>query len=313
MKRIKTWSTPAGTNEEHRLVPCALCGGETFRPHWTCREENGAEFSYVRCETCGLIQINPQPLGESVKARYGESYLAYEQANEAAFLRLQELALKDAGFFELEKKLNLRGPLAAGPEALRPASPAAGPPEKRAPRLLDIGCATGALIAFLARRGWETEGIEIAEEQAAFCRSRGLEVSSLSLEEKAFPAEGFDVVLASHLIEHLTGPGAFVREVHRILKKGGRLYLTTPNTGGFQARLFGGRWRSAIFDHLYLFSQKTLRSLLESAGFHVERRRTWGGLAAGIAPGPVKAVFDRAAKIFGFGDVMILRSIKKPA
>jgi 2-polyprenyl-3-methyl-5-hydroxy-6-metoxy-1,4-benzoquinol methylase len=152
--------------------------------------------------------------------------------------------------------------------------------------------------------------VEISDAQAEHCRNRGLNVSALPLEENAFPQESFEAVLASHLIEHLNNPGAFVREVYRILKPGGRFYVTTPNIAGFQARLFGGGWRSAIFDHLYLFSRTTLSALLQSAAFRVETCRTWGGLAAGIAPKPIKAFFDKAAKVFGAGDVMILRALK---
>jgi SAM-dependent methyltransferase len=135
-------------------------------------------------------------------------------------------------------------------------------------------------------------------------------VRGTSLEESRFPGASFDLVLASHLIEHLNDPAAFVREAHRVLAPGGYFLVTTPNIAGFQARLFRSRWRSAIFDHLYLFSAKTLSALLRQSGFAVERIRTWGGLAAGTAPAPVKRLADRAAKRFGAGDVMLIRGKK---
>jgi SAM-dependent methyltransferase len=277
---VKTWSTPV-LEEEQSSVPCTLCGGEQFLPHFTCTEKTGS-FRYVRCARCGLVQINPQPSPASIAARYGEAhgadYLAYEKANEKAFLRLQELALEDAGFFDTEPG-----------------------------RALDVGCATGALLHALAGRGWTVTGVELSGPQAAYCRERGLDVRTGALEENSFPPASFDAVLASHLIEHLNNPGNFVREVGRILKRGGRFYVTTPNIAGFQAKLFRSRWRSAIFDHLYLFSAKTLRALLEGAGFAVEKTVTGGGLAAGTAPGAVKKIFDSLAKPLGFGDVMILR------
>lgn len=290
-KEIKTWSTPFA-REEQRPIPCALCGGGDFRPHFTCGEGDFS-FFYVRCGSCGLVQINPQPSPAAVAARYGEEhggdYLEYETANEKAFLRLQELALGDAGFFDREKAL-LSG----------------GKPR----RVLDIGCATGALLETLKTGGWETFGVEISKPQAEYCRGRGLEVYSRPLEENRFPGESFDVILASHLIEHLNNPGAFVQEVCRILKRGGCFYITTPDISGLQARLFQSRWRSAIFDHLYLFSAKTLTELLERSGFSVEKRASWGGLAAGTVPPAIKTIVDRAAKRFGFGDVMILRARK---
>ena len=283
---VKTWSTPV-TAQESRAVPCALCGGLSFKPALEC-----GGFFYVRCKGCGLVQMNPQPLPEEVRRRYGGEYLEYELANEGPFLELQLLALKDAGFWDLEGELKSR----RGPGL---------------PRVLDIGCAAGVLLAELRGRGWDCAGVEICRAEAEYARrERRLDVRSLGLEKNRFPASRFDAVLASHLIEHLHSPAAFVSEVHRILAPGGFFFVTTPNIDGFQARLFRGRWRSAIFDHLYLFSARTLSRLLRQKGFIIERIVTWGGLAAGTAPAPVKRLFDRLAKKRGFGDVMILRARK---
>jgi SAM-dependent methyltransferase len=287
---IKTWSTPVAAQED-RPIPCALCGGSRFKPRLSCEG-----FAYVRCTQCGLVQMNPQPVPRDVRLRYreghGQDYLSYETANEEAFLHLQELALADAGFYGLEK------------------FPPAGA-ETGAPAVLDIGCATGALLAGLRDRGWHTTGVEISSPQADYARlKRNLDVRTLPLEENEFPEGSFQAVLASHLIEHLNDPAALVREVYRVLKSGGRFFVTTPNIAGFQARLFGARWRSAIFDHLYLFSIKTLPALLRHGGFKIEKIITWGGLAAGTAPPRLKARADRWAKKLGLGDVMLIRGRK---
>ena len=284
--------------EEKRPVPCNICGGELFKPSLSCEG-----FSYVRCRICGLVQINPQPTEGEIKKRYGpahgEDYLAYELANEEAFLKLQLLALRDVNFDGLEEELLSRE------KGLINAADAPG----TRPKVLDIGCAVGSLLVRLRERGWETTGVEISHPQAEYAREkRDLDVRSLPLGENNFPAASFDLVLASHLIEHLNDPAALVREVRRILAPGGRFFVTTPNISGFQSRLFRGRWRSAIFDHLYLFSRKTLSRLLRENDFVIEKCASWGGLAAGTAPAPLKRLFDRAAKALGFGDVMIIRA-----
>ena len=284
----KTWSTPI-TPETTVTVPCPLCSGRRFAPEWDC-----GGFAYVRCRGCGLLQMNPQPALEAVAARYGErhgaDYLAYELANEPAFLALQRLTLADLGFPDLE----------AG---LKAAAAARGKP----PAVLDVGCATGALLADLRDRGWDARGVELCAPSAAYARSaRGLDVRACSLEAAAWPEAAFDLVHASHLIEHLNAPRAFLDEVRRVLAPGGRLIVTTPNAAGWQARWFGPAWRSAIFDHLYLFSLKTLNAMLAAAGFRVERRITWGGLAAGAAPPALKKIADPLAKRLGGGDVMAI-------
>lgn len=182
-----------------------------------------------------------------------------------------------------------------------------------APCVLDIGCATGALLDFLRGKGWSVTGVEISPSAEYAQKERKLDVRGTPLEECNFPAKSFDIVLASHLIEHLNNPRSFLKEVQRILKDNGRAYISTPNIAGFQSRLFGSRWRSAIFDHLYLFSVDTLKKLLKETGFKTERVRTWGGLAAGAAPKLLKKCADILVKLFGAGDVMIIRAINNPA
>ena len=288
---IKTWSTPVSAGIS-RTVPCALCKGSSFRRGLDC-----GDFSYVRCVSCGLVQMNPQPDKAEVMRRYrevyGDDYLSYELRNEDAFLGLQLLALKDSGFETHEKYLF--GKLAeTGIQ----------------PHVLDIGCATGTLLEYLRNRDWRVTGVEISPSAEYARNRRNLDISSLPLEENRFSPETFDIIHASHFIEHLNDPRSFLDETFRILKQDGHVFIITPNISGFQARFFGSRWRSAIFDHLYLFSKGTLIKLLKNTGFKIERCRSWGGLAAGMAPKWLKKTADFLAKHFNCGDVMIIRAKK---
>jgi 2-polyprenyl-3-methyl-5-hydroxy-6-metoxy-1,4-benzoquinol methylase len=271
-------------------IPCNCCGCLIFKPALECEG-----FNFVRCTQCGLVQRNPQPVKEEIIERYsktyGNDYLNYELENEAAFLKLQQLALQDANFDITEKAAFLRA-------------------KGDAPSVLDIGCATGALLASLRARGWRVTGVEISPSAEYAQKERRLDVRNIPLEESNFPAESFDAILASHLGAHLNDPRSFFLALRRILKKDGKIFITTPNISGLQARLFGGRWRSAIFDHLYLFSKRTLIKMLKTCGFKTEGVYTWGGLAAGLAPAWIKKPADFLAKRLGFGDVMIVRAEK---
>jgi 2-polyprenyl-3-methyl-5-hydroxy-6-metoxy-1,4-benzoquinol methylase len=295
---MKTWSTPvpaasavansAPISHGSALVPCAFCGGNVFHPALRCEG-----FHYVRCTKCGLVQMNPQPEPISVRERYGSThgndYLQYERANETAFLALQLKTLEDA-HLPHEQELFLRD---------------------GRKRFLDIGCATGALLEAMRERGWDVSGVEISAQMAEYGRTnRNLAISTLPLEENNFAENHFNVVHASHLIEHLNNPGTFVREVYRILDSGGLFLVTTPNIAGIQAKLSGGKWRSAIYDHLYLFSVRTLSALLRREGFFIEQIVTWGGIAKGAAPAFIKKTADRWAKKTGNGDVMMIKARK---
>jgi 2-polyprenyl-3-methyl-5-hydroxy-6-metoxy-1,4-benzoquinol methylase len=273
---MKTYSKRPGS-ERTVEVPCAVCGAREPEHRFSC---DG--FGFSRCRRCGLVYQNPQPVFDDLRHRYDEEYFSYETENEEKFLELMILGLRDIRFDSISEGLPIR-------------------------RFLDVGCATGSLIERLGSLGWETEGVELCASSARYGRSqRGLSIHTGTLQDARFPDARFSCVHASHLIEHLNDPSGFLREVHRVLIPGGFLILVTPNAAGLQARLFGAEWRSAIADHLYLFSPRTLGRLLRNAAFEVLRVRTWGGIAAGLAPDWIKRPVDRLAKRLGFGDVMIL-------
>jgi 2-polyprenyl-3-methyl-5-hydroxy-6-metoxy-1,4-benzoquinol methylase len=138
-----------------------------------------------------------------------------------------------------------------------------------------------------------------------------VEIHVGTLEEAQFANDTFGAVHFSHLIEHVPDPRGFLVEVRRILAPGGYALITTPNVDGLQARLFGKSWRSAIADHLVLFSRKTLQKLVREAGFDILQSVTWGGLAVGTAPALIKRPMDVLAKKWGFGDVVMVLAEKR--
>lgn len=284
---MKTYSIgPRG--ERFEEVPCPLCGSREHRPR-----RAGEQFRFVQCRSCRLVYQNPRPVFSELKNRYREDYFRYELENAENFFNLMRLGLRDIGFDRLSPGL------------------LAGLPGRR---FLDIGCATGMLVADMGRRGWDSEGVEICRESAEYgIRERGVKITIATLEEARLPPDSFSIVHFSHLIEHVPDPRGLLREVRRLLVPGGYAIVTTPNIGGLQARLFGPGWRSAIADHLTLFSRPTLRRLLEEEGFRIHRVCTWGGLALGAAPLWLKRPMDILAKRLGFGDVMLFLAARPPA
>jgi 2-polyprenyl-3-methyl-5-hydroxy-6-metoxy-1,4-benzoquinol methylase len=239
-------------------------------------------FGYQQCSNCGLVYQNPRPVFSDLKKRYGDNYFTYEITNQVNFFELMKLGLKDIDFDSLfchngEKK-----------------------------KFLDIGCATGLLLNHMKRKGWDCFGVEICGESAEYAKTHfSLNVFVGTHEQASYPQSFFHAVHFSHLIEHVPDPSGLLLEVKRILKPDGYMVLTTPNVSGMQARVAGKNWRSAIPDHVYLFSKKTMKSLLCKTGFEVLKQVSWGGIPAGKGPSYIKKPVDRLAKTFNFGDVML--------
>ncbi len=144
-------------------------------------------------------------------------------------------------------------------------------------RLLEIGSACGLLLLAARERGFDAQGVELstwAVEQAR--AAYGLAIHCGPVESAGLPAGSFDAVVMADVIEHLTDLRATMREIHRVLRPGGKLLLLTPDIGSVMARLMRRRWWGLLDDHYHYFSRPTLRRFLESEGFVVEQLVAFG-------------------------------------
>jgi SAM-dependent methyltransferase len=139
----------------------------------------------------------------------------------------------------------------------------------RGSRVLDVGCGSGDLAASLARAGYAMRGVEVAPDAARVARERhGLDVTTGTLAEAAFPDGHFDAAVVWHVLEHVPDPPNLLREVWRVVRPGGRLVVQVPSFDSFQARLFRTRWFALdVPRHLHHFTPRSLTRTLERAGF----------------------------------------------
>lgn len=102
-------------------------------------------------------------------------------------------------------------------------------------RVLDVGCQLGALPVALAELGAAVTGVDVDDALLAGARLRagcyGARADFARAEAEALPFDDntFDVVTFVDVIEHVRDPRAAVRELARVLRPGGTLYLFGPN------------------------------------------------------------------------------------
>jgi len=135
----------------------------------------------------------------------------------------------------------------------------------RRPRILDVGCGTGANLLMLSQFG-DAEGVDLSEDALAFCRERGLEKVKLGAAEKLPYDDGtFDLVTALDVVEHLDDDLAGLREMQRVLRPGGRVLLFVPTF------MFLWGLQDDVSNHRRRYRLPELRRVLEQAGFEIER------------------------------------------
>lgn len=137
-------------------------------------------------------------------------------------------------------------------------------------RVLDVGCAYGIMLERFPD-SFEKFGIDVSAHAINIAKRRLPEANfKIGGAEERFPFKEnhFDVVLANDLLEHLENPKAALLNIHRVLKAGGLLYITTPNLNAIRKRIFSYADRKE--HHISMFAHKELMDLLESIGFRIE-------------------------------------------
>lgn len=154
-------------------------------------------------------------------------------------------------------------------------------------RLLEVGCGSGKRLARMKALGWDVMGQEIDPAAAHFVREKwSIDVHLGPLETMTLPQEKYDVIIMSHVIEHVHDPVGLLSICCNLLKANGLLALLTPNAGSYGHHKFGEAWRGLEPPrHLHLFTCETLVQASQSAGFSHQRCWTTAVSADGIGQG----------------------------
>lgn len=148
-------------------------------------------------------------------------------------------------------------------------------------RVLDVGCGAGPALRFLAARGQEAVGVDLIyyplAEAQHLVATKGLVQADVGA-TLPFANDSFDLLLLSEIVEHLSDEQPLLRECYRVLRRDGRVVVTTPNLWDARRTLapVTGRVWSGDTDptHCNLFTPVRLGDALRRAGFANVRWRT---------------------------------------
>jgi len=237
-----------------KVIPdCDLCGSKLFHLFSQVQDRNylTGYFSYVQCNKCKLVWLNPRPKPNVLHAYYPRAYPAYQKPQKThseqttfryflkKYLWLAKLFIKDDLYYK-----NPKG------------------------KLLDIGCGSGNYLEILNSWGWQAEGVEISKQAAAAGRNNGLRIKQGTLFSVKYAKNSFDVIRFSHALEHVPSPRLELLETKRILKKFGFVKIFVPNIDSLTFRIFRSYWY--LYEtprHFYQFTPETLTTLLLKTGF----------------------------------------------
>jgi 2-polyprenyl-3-methyl-5-hydroxy-6-metoxy-1,4-benzoquinol methylase len=228
-------------------MACPACCGVEIRPFMDYR---GCRLA--RCDACRLVFMDPPPPATVLGELYADPYDG-----------------ATAGYFKkVEKKMRrsrirvkkIIGALGRDPKGLG---------------FLDIGCSGGFVAEAARERGFVATGID--PDGAAISYARGHYPANTFhhgfLETIDLPAESFDAVYCSEVIEHSSDVNRFVARLAAVMKPGALVYLTTPDIEHWRRPRDITHWDAFCPpSHCLYFNPENLTRLLARYGLAVTRR-----------------------------------------
>ena len=236
---------------------CLLCGSELVPALEEVRDTRfglPGVYSIHGCRRCGLEHTLPRPSQAELNRLYEEHY-NFAEATGRSYHGLRRL---------LHSPLFYRLWLALDGDVSFHARRGRG-------RLLDIGCNEGRGLAFYRANGFQAEGLELNSVAAASARAKGFTVYEEPL-ERFQPAQPYDVVVMSNVLEHFLDIRQALGDVGRVLAASGEVWISLPNSHSWLRRRFGHAWINwHVPFHIVHFSPKTLTRALQESGFEIRR------------------------------------------
>ena len=220
----------------------------------TTRGLDQRRWTVFECGACGCQFINPQPSWQELQFYYNSEYVAYDPMHGSTGSDDQEV--------EKAKRTGIIRFI----------------PVPTGLRLLDVGCGGGWFLRICQKLGTNAQGVEPSKLAAEMVQKQGLQVFNGTLEEYAehVPSDTkFDVITASHFIEHLPDPVETFRTMKRLLAPGGYIWIAVPNAAYPIARALRGKWHSSDLSyHLMHFSRSSMAEAGRRAELKVRRQMT---------------------------------------
>ncbi|MFH1562155.1 MAG: class I SAM-dependent methyltransferase [Nitrospirota bacterium] len=241
----------------NKYCSCNLCGGEDIKFLW---EKGGSPrygYKILQCQNCELVFIDTILDDEEFYSK--DFFVGGDQLTASYTDYVQDREILKP---ELKRRLTRIKEFVRGGSG---------------GRLLDVGCALGFFLDE-ARNDFDTYGVEISKFAAEYSSEKlGLQVTTGRFLDIEFESESFDCITFWDVIEHLPDPTLNLKKAYNLLKPNGLLVLSTGDIGSFVAKLMGKHWHLLLPpQHIYYFSQETIKKILEKTGFEVVKIKYWG-------------------------------------
>ncbi|MGI9606738.1 MAG: class I SAM-dependent methyltransferase [Acidimicrobiales bacterium] len=234
--------TPRGMPGVEAITECPACARARF--DLVGRRQG---LTMQRCLECGLVMTSPRPAEDHTLVRYGDRYFETEylpsQEDTAAMMRHAHNLL----------------------DVVEPYRTSTGV-------LYELGVGGGSFLDAAVERGWAVAGSDVNPAAVAHVCSRGHRVEVGNVDHLDAIPEPVRVVVSEMSLEHVRNPDHAIKLAANALRSGGALLVWTVSAEGESMRYEGmASHLVGPAEHLFLFTEESLRSFCTQVGFEVQR------------------------------------------
>lgn len=226
-----------GIYKTKKMNSCPLCGAVDFEKYFQ-KKEYGVVIDLVLCTSCNFV-FQKEQLDESSLMRFYDSEYRRIKSSPVTEKHFEKRKRRGSEILEFLIKNNV---FCSRMD------------------VLEIGSAQGGILSVFKDVGNDVYGIEWDKACTSFANNKSITTYP---EMSAIEEKKFDLIILSHLLEHISDPFKFLNDLKKYMHKDSLLFILAP---GLQSNDIN---RNAQVGHLWYFDNNSLNNLLEKSAFEL--------------------------------------------
>src|SRR6185369_2925154 len=206
------------------LDSCPVCNKEAYELFLVTKDHSITQesFNLVVCKNCDFVFTNPRPDEKSISFYYeSPNYISHSSTNEGLINKLYKLVRT----YSSKKKLALIEKYAGSDKTI-----------------LDFGCGTGSFLNECKSNGWSVKGIEPNKQARELARKEYNLVINDESEIENINPKSFQIITLWHVLEHVHNLRQRIKDLSRLLKNDGKIFIALPNYTSYDATHYKEFW-----------------------------------------------------------------------
>jgi 2-polyprenyl-3-methyl-5-hydroxy-6-metoxy-1,4-benzoquinol methylase len=218
------------------------------KSYWVGLFNKKSHFSYYRCNICGLLYNKYYFTDEQLRELYSNLEPNMNEVNKTLLIKTQK------GYSDIFKKFS-----------------------KKKRNYLEIGPDIGLFLESDKKNLGNYNNyymyepnIQVHKQLGELIQKSKLNISQDMLGFHELNDGSIDDVVMIHVFDHMVEPLEIIKSLHQKMVVGGTILIVTHNESSLLKKLSGKKWPPLCLQHPQVYNSKTIRKILEKAGFSIE-------------------------------------------